>query len=81
MWKLYTADDGTLYSFQGTYGNTIRAIYPNGSIKWEYEVPEEWRVSNVMFRHIESWTYRPFEFMGPAFSIDGNTLYLYVREN
>ncbi len=24
--KLYTADDGTLYSFQGTYGNTIRAI-------------------------------------------------------
>jgi hypothetical protein len=81
VWKLYTADDGTLYSFQGTYGNTIRAISPNGSIKWEYEVPGEWRVSNMMYRPVQNGKPQAFGIIDPVFSMDNNTLYLYVREN
>ncbi|MGA9139565.1 MAG: winged helix-turn-helix transcriptional regulator [Methanocella sp.] len=81
VWKLYTAEDGTLYSFQGTYGNTIRVISPNGSIKWEYEVPGEWRVSNMMYRQVQRGSFLYPGVICPAFSIDNGTLYLYVREN
>ena len=86
VWKLYAADDGTLYSFQGEHGNTVKAIDPNGSVKWEYQVPDEWRVSNVMYRQIDTEEPRAFgnlysPFIGPAFSLDNGTLYLYLREN
>ncbi len=52
VWEIYTAEDGTVYSAQGVCGNTIKAIAPNGSIKWEYQVSDEWRVSNVLYRPI-----------------------------
>ncbi|HEY3272690.1 MAG TPA: hypothetical protein VGJ92_02950, partial [Methanocella sp.] len=83
VWQLYTADDGTLYSFQGEHGNTIRAISQNGSIEWEYQVPDEWRVSNVMYRRVEGKDpiNMGLDYINPVFSLANGTLYLYVREN
>jgi len=83
VWQLHTAEDGTLYSFQGEHGNTIRAISPNGSIEWEYQVPDEWRVTNTMYRRVEikGLSNMGLDFINPVFSLDNGTLYLYLREN
>lgn len=90
-------EDGTLYAFTGEYGNDVNALNPNGSLKWEFTVPENWRALNVFndptslyginsYNGINQpqnrWYYiKGADQIGPLFASDDGVLYLYVREN
>ncbi len=62
---LVRGDNNTFYAFTGLYGNKIYALDKSGNIKWQYQVPDEWRSVNMV----------------PVFAVDNGTLYLYIREN
>jgi len=90
-------DDGTLFAFTGEYGNKIFALDSKGSIKWEYEVPGQWRVLNVFHDTASHYVHNNvnginqpdykwvlmggFSQISPLFASDDGVLYLYVREN
>jgi hypothetical protein len=70
--------DGTLYAFAQDSGNDIYAIGSDGKVKWNYHVPGQWRVSNMISVRAGDGL-RSSE--GPVFASDNGTLYLYVRQN
>jgi outer membrane protein assembly factor BamB len=45
---IITGDNGTVYTFSTITGNIINAFDSNGTRKWDYSVPDAWRVRNVI---------------------------------
>lgn len=83
--NLQIGEDGTLYAFMGTTGNTVYAIDSVGSVRWKLQVPGRWRVANTFNEPSQvkddgswwSWSTG----IRPVFSTDNGITYLYLREN
>jgi hypothetical protein len=44
---IVTGDNGTIYAFAGNTSNKVYAFDSNGTLEWEYDIPDAWRVRNV----------------------------------
>jgi predicted transcriptional regulator len=77
--NLYQGNNGSLYAFTGTAGDTIYSLDSNGTVRWKYEVPDPWGVINP---REQSNGYSNPIIISPGeteFATDNGTMYLYIR--
>jgi predicted transcriptional regulator len=77
--NLYQGSNGSLYAFMGVAGNTIYSIDSNGTIRWKYQVPDQWSVINGQGQGYPNYNGMLPNQYEPVFATDNGTLYLYIR--